>query len=155
MKISTKVRYAARAIVELAKSNSKKPVAIQWIASQQEISPSYLEQLLAKMRYAGIVRSFKGPGGGYVLARPPEEISLHDVFLALEGEMAIIKCLLPDEKNCDRIEYCIMRVFWEKFQDSMVENLKNINFADIIGEEKKLLKRLGYPKPRKLKRKKK
>ncbi len=155
MRISTKVRYGARAIIELAKVDSDKPVAIQWIASKQEISPSYLEQLLAKLRHAGIVHSFKGPGGGYILAKPPEEISLYDIVITLEGKIAIMKCLLPDDiKHCDRIEYCIMRVFWERFQNAIIEYLKSITFADIMKEEQKFFSEHGSPKPRKLKRRK-
>ncbi len=155
MRISTKVRYASRAIIELAKSDSGKPIAIQWIASQQEISPSYLEQLLAKLQHAGIVHSFKGPGGGYILAKSPEEISLYDIFTALEGKIAIMKCLIPDDKKyCNRIEYCIMRVFWEKFQNAIEQHLRQVTFADIIEEEKKLFSEHGSPKPRKLKRRK-
>lgn len=156
MKISTKIRYGVRAMVELARTNADKPIVIQWIASQQEISQSYLEQILAKLRRANLIESHKGPGGGYILAHPPEKISLYDILIALEDKFAIMKCLLTDEKeNCDRIQSCIMRLYWQRLQGVIEDFFRNTTLSDIIAEEKKLFAKTGSPKPRRLKRRNK
>lgn len=152
MRISSKVRYAARAMVELAKTKPDIPLPIQWIASKQEISPSYLEQLLAGMRKAGLVNSFKGPGGGYSLSRSPEEITLYNIFTALEGETGLIKGFQPKDVDCDRIEYCVMSIMWQRLQETIVHFLGNITLADIVEREKQLFEKIGTPKPRHVKR---
>jgi len=153
MKLSTRLRYGTRAILELAKSSSGKPVPIQWIASKQNISPSYLEQLLARLRKAGIVKSLKGPGGGYTLAKKPEQISLLDIELALEGNLSIVKCL-DDLSYCDNIDYCIARTVWEKMRDMLVEFLEKQKIADILEKEKELLKNKKNMRPRRVRRRK-
>ena len=152
MKISTQVRYGARALIELAKTGSSKPVPIQWISSRQEISPSYLEQLLASLKKANLVKSFRGPGGGYMLALPPAKISLNDIFIALEGKTEIMGCMKSQNPACDRMEFCIMHLFWERFQDSLINFLKSVTLETIVAQEQELFARRGRPRRRRLKR---
>jgi len=152
MKISTRMRYGARAMVELARSGQGKPLAIQWIASRQQISPSYLEQLLAKLRKAGLVKSYKGPVGGYMLARSPEEITLLDVFIALEGKIGLVHCMMPQNPQCERIDYCVMRLFWNRFQQTIEQFLKSITVSELLEKENELFSKTGAKKPRRMKR---
>ena len=97
MKLSTKGRYGLRAIIDLARYSETEPVSISSIAARQEISERYLEQLVALMKKAGLVKSIRGASGGYVLARPAAEISVGDVLRALEGSLEPVKCpaILP------------------------------------------------------------
>ncbi|MBM3581204.1 MAG: Rrf2 family transcriptional regulator, partial [Alphaproteobacteria bacterium] len=84
MKLSTKGRYAVMAMVDLASNSRGKPVALADVASRQEISLSYLEQLFSKLRRGGVVKSVRGPGGGYLLARPESETRVSDIILAVD-----------------------------------------------------------------------
>jgi Rrf2 family protein len=154
MKISTRLRYGARAAHELAKSYGGKPVPIQWIASRQDISSSYLEQLLAKLRNGGIVSSFKGPGGGYKLSQPPEKISILDLETALEGKIALVKCCELEKCDCGREDYCVMKLFWVQLQELMIDYLKSITLQDVLEKEKEIVAKKGERKPRKVRRRK-
>ena len=87
MKLSTKGRYAVMALVDLASQGGGRPVSLADISSRQEISLSYLEQLFAKLRRSGLVKSVRGPGGGYLLARPAEDTRISDAILAVDEPM--------------------------------------------------------------------
>ena len=92
MKISTKGRYAVIAMIDLARHSQTHPIPLPQIASRQSISQHYLEQLFVKMRRAGLVKSTRGPGGGYVLASPPTQITMKDIFFAVEEEIRPVDC---------------------------------------------------------------
>jgi Rrf2 family iron-sulfur cluster assembly transcriptional regulator len=92
MKLSTKGRYAVMAMVELASRGDAKPTTLAEIAERQDISLSYLEQLFAKLRRAGIVRSVRGPGGGYVLAFPPRDTRISDIIIAVDEPVQVTIC---------------------------------------------------------------
>jgi len=92
LKLSTKGRYGLRAIVDLAINGEKEAVALSGIAERQDISISYLEQLIAKLKKAGIVTSIRGAQGGYLLAKNPEEISVGEILRALEGDLNPVNC---------------------------------------------------------------
>ena len=113
MKLSTKGRYGLRAAVALAMYAKDEPVSISTIAAREELSESYLEQLFAKLKKAGLVHSIRGTNGGYQLSRPAEDISVGDVLRALEGNMVIVDC--PDsESQCAKYGSCV-RVCWLNF----------------------------------------
>ena len=99
MKLSTKGRYGLRAIVDLARFSESEPVSISSISSREDISEGYLEQLMALLKKAGLVKSIRGAAGGYVLARPAGQISVGDVLRALEGKLEPAECAAyhPDE----------------------------------------------------------
>ena len=102
MKLSTKGRYGLRALIDLAVYCENETVSIASIAARQNISESYLEQLIAKLRKAGLVTSVRGAGGGYKLAKPAEEISVGDILRALEGNLDPVECPgLKEESTCD------------------------------------------------------
>jgi len=92
MKLSTKGRYAVMALVDLASQTDGRPVALADIAERQEISLSYLEQLFAKLRRGGLVRSVRGPGGGYLLAHAAAETRISDAILAVDEPIRATRC---------------------------------------------------------------
>jgi Rrf2 family protein len=100
VKLSTRTRYGIRAILELAVNHGKGPLQTRVIARRQNISVKYLEQLMAMLKTGGFVRSIRGSKGGYVLARPPAQIKLREVFSALEGPVVTVECL-EDEPSKD------------------------------------------------------
>ena len=92
MKLSTKGRYGLRALIDLALYSENEAASIASISARQQISESYLEQLIAKLRKAGLVKSVRGAGGGYMLAKPASEISVGDILRALEGNLDAVNC---------------------------------------------------------------
>ena len=92
MKLSTKGRYGLRALIDLAQNGGEQPVSITSISTRQDISERYLEQLMSMLKKAGIVRSVRGAGGGYVLVKRLEDISVGDVLRALEGSLEPVDC---------------------------------------------------------------
>lgn len=116
MRVSTRGRYGLRALVDLAFHTADGPVALREIAERQEVSESYLEQVFASLRKAGLITALRGPQGGYTLARPATEISAGDVIRALEGPIAPVHCV--DQANpgdrCARREFCATRPFWQE-----------------------------------------
>src|SRR4030043_2377349 len=97
MKLSTRTRYAVRAIIELAQNGNNKPLQLKIIAQRQDISVKYLEQLMAVLRSGGFVRSVRGSKGGYVLAKAPDQIKLNDVLHRLEGPVATVECVKNED----------------------------------------------------------
>jgi Rrf2 family protein len=120
-----------RAILELALEYGKEPLQIKTISNREDISNKYLEQLIAMLKSAGLVRSIRGPRGGYVLAKPPAEIKLKDVFLTLEGPMTPAECLDHPE-YCSRCTDCATREIWQELQDAIFGVLESITLADLV-----------------------
>src|ERR1700704_7198994 len=100
MRLSTKGRYAVMAMVDLAKHSGGNPVSLAEIAERQEISMSYLEQLFAKLRKGGLVKSVRGPGGGYLLAYPLEESRISDIILAVDEPIRATRCAPGSPAGC-------------------------------------------------------
>ena len=103
MKLTTKGRYGLRAVIDLAMYAKTEPVSLSDVAERQNISISYLEQLIAKLKKAGIVQSTRGAQGGYALAKEPEEISVGEILRALEGSLSPVDCSAVDgegESEC-------------------------------------------------------
>ena len=115
MKISTKGRYGLRAFIDLACYGAEEPVSISSISARQEISERYLEQLMAKLKKAGLVKSIRGAGGGYRLAKDAAEVSVGDVLRALEGDLEPATCAaLHSEDSCEIQGSCITKYVWKK-----------------------------------------
>src|SRR3990170_2096661 len=106
MRISTKIRYRARAMLELAARYGEGPIDLKEIAKKEDISLKYLEQVIIPLRTAGLVKSVRGSKGGYSLAKPPSEILLNDLVEVLEGPMNLIECL-NDPKACQKVSSCV------------------------------------------------
>ena len=138
LRLSTKGQYGVRAMFEIAKHYKKGPLTIKEIAGKQGVSISYLEQLLNKLRKTKLIKSLKGPGGGYVLKRDPGLISVGIILKALEGPVAIAQCLDPSAKGCNRIEGCVARLLWKSLGEKIEHFLETISLKDLIKEEKKI-----------------
>ena len=124
---------------ELAKNYEQGPLTIKEIANRQDVSVAYLEQLLNKLRRAKLIKSRKGPGGGYAINRNPEEISVGMILNSLEGPVAITQCLDPLAKECKRVEGCVARLLWKSLGEKIEDFLDTINLSDLLNEESKLL----------------
>ena len=113
MKISTKGRYALRLLVDLAEYNTGENISLKDIAARQEISFKYLEQIITMLNRAGLVRSVRGPQGGYRLAKRPEEYTVGEILRLTEGSLAPVSCLDEEENNCPRKEECATIELWQ------------------------------------------
>lgn len=131
MKISTRTRYGIRATIELAEHYKKGPLQLRIIAERQEISVKYLEQLMAVMRSAGLVRSVRGAKGGYMLAKSPEDIRLSDVFHCLEGPVATAECI-DNQDYCTRAIDCVARDLWARVEKAINEVLDAVTLRDMV-----------------------
>ncbi len=123
---------------ELAKNYEQGPLTIKEIAARQGVSVSYLEQLLNKLRKSKLIRSQKGPGGGYLINKKPDEISVGMILHSLEGPVAITQCLDPSTKGCKRIDGCVARMLWKSLGEKIEDFLETINLNDLVMEESKL-----------------
>ena len=135
MKLSTRSRYGMRAILELALEYGNGPLQIKTIAERESISNKYLEQLIAILKSSGLVRSVRGPKGGYLLSRPPEEVSLKEVFTVLEGPLITVECIEHPE-YCDRCLDCITRDIWVEMHNAMLGVLESKTLEDLIKSAK-------------------
>ena len=133
MKLSTKGRYGLRAYIDLAKNSGKGPVSIGSIAARQDISERYLEQLMAKLKKAGLVKSVRGAGGGYALAKPPGEVSAGDVLRALEGSLEPVVCAaFHPEEECPVQENCVTKYVWQKVNESVSRTVDHIMIDTLL-----------------------
>ena len=140
MKLSTRTRYAVRAIVELAQNDNNRPLQLKIIAQRQEISVKYLEQLMAILRSGGFVRSIRGSKGGYVLAKAPNQIKLNEVLHRLEGTVTTVECV-ENEDYCSRSADCASRYLWVQVEQAIEKVLEAITLQDLVdkaNDEKKL-----------------
>ncbi|OKH86958.1 Rrf2 family transcriptional regulator [Thalassospira sp. TSL5-1] len=133
MKLSTKGRYAVMAMVDLADSGRERPVALADIAERQEISLSYLEQLFGKLRKGGLVRSVRGPGGGYMLARSAQETRIADVILAVDEPIRATRCKSGSPKGCKADKgRCLTHELWEELGNQIYLYLSSVSLADVV-----------------------
>lgn len=139
LKLSTKGQYGVRAMFELAKHYEQGPLTIKEIASRQDVSVAYLEQLLNILRRSDLIKSQKGPGGGYSINKKPEEISVGMILNSLEGPVTITQCLDPAAKSCKRIDGCVARLLWKSLGEKIEDFLDTINLSDLLKEESKLV----------------
>ncbi len=131
MKLSSRSRYGLRAVLDLALEYGKGPLQIKAIASREDISNKYLEQLMTILKTSGLVRSFRGPKGGYMLAKSPNEVKLDEVFTVLEGPLVTVECLQHPE-YCPRCAECITRQVWSDVQDAILGVLEAISLQDLV-----------------------
>jgi len=132
MKLSTKGRYGVMAMVDLAQFAAPNPVALAEVAGRQEISLSYLEQLFAKLRRAGLVKSVRGPGGGYKLAYAAEEIRIADVIAAVDEPIRTTGCKPGAGKGCvQRSSRCMTHDLWEELGHQIHAYLNAVSLADV------------------------
>lgn len=132
MKLSTKGRYGVRAMVDLASNYGGTPVSIKTISKRENLSEYYLEQLFSPLRRANLIRSIRGAQGGYILCKPPSEITVGDIMLVLEGPIEIADCI--DGVHCDSTDFCATKMVWEKVKKSIDDVMNSITLQDIIDE---------------------
>lgn len=139
MKLSTKGRYGLRALIDLAvHSSDGTPVSITSISDRQDLSERYLEQLMAMLKKAGLVRSVRGAGGGYVLAREAEEISVGDVLRALEGKLDPVDCAgLDPDGVCQAADSCVTKYVWKRINESINRTVDEIRLDQLVEESRK------------------
>jgi len=133
MKLSTKGRYAVTAMVDLASYHSKLPISLAAIATRQEISLSYLEQLFGKLRRGGLVKSVRGPGGGYLIARNPGNVRMSDIILAVDEPIKVTRCQPGSPAGCHgAMGRCITHDLWQELSNQISLFLSSVSLADVI-----------------------
>jgi Rrf2 family protein len=130
MHVTAKADYAVRAVIELAVSGQEAPRKVDEIARAQNIPVSFLENILTQLRSAGVVRSQRGPEGGYRLARPPEEVNLAGVIRAVEGPLVGIRGQRPEEVEYDG-SAAALREVWVAVRANLRNVLENVTVADV------------------------
>ena len=137
MKISTKGKYGLRAMIDLAQYSEQEAVSISSIAQRQKISESYLEQLVAKLKKAGLVISIRGAAGGSRLARPASDISVGDVLRALEGDVRAVICTAQTEEGCEGEELCVTKYVWQRINESIEKTVDEMMIDQLVAESRK------------------
>jgi len=132
MKISTKGRYALRVMVDIVENESKLN-SIKEIATRQDISVKYLEQIVSMLVKANLLVSFRGANGGYKLSRPANSISVLEILNATEGDVAIVECLEKDFK-CKRSSICKTKSCWEKLNNLILNFLQDVYLTDLTSK---------------------
>jgi Rrf2 family protein len=135
VKISTKIRYGTRAMLELASHYGEGPIELGEIARKEDISLKYLEQVIIPLRSAGLVKSVRGSKGGYSLAKPPSEICLNDLVEILEGPIDLVECL-RDPKACQRSPSCVTRDIWKEVSDTIYLIFHGITLEEMVNRKR-------------------
>ncbi|HEY8096456.1 MAG TPA: Rrf2 family transcriptional regulator [Methylobacter sp.] len=130
MRLTTKGRYAVTAMLDLAFHSQVKPVTLTEIAARQTISLSYLEQLFARLRRAGMVKGVRGPGGGYKLCRKASEINIAEIIAAVDEPLDSTKC--GGEANCQKDKACLTHNLWMGLSEQIRNYLVGISLADLL-----------------------
>jgi Rrf2 family protein len=133
VRVSTRGDYASRALLSLALHGAETPTSVRDIAERTALPQPYLEQILLALKGAGLVRSKRGVGGGYVLARPPDEITLSQIVSAVDGPIVAGDFGLPHENGaCDHEGQCVLLTVWADVGEHMRTHLDSFNLADMV-----------------------
>ena len=130
MRISTRGRYGLRAMLELAHGFGQAPMLMETIAQRQRLSRKHVHTLLTALRSAGLVRSVRGRGGGFVLSRPPKSIRLSEVLIALEGPLSLVECV-GDPTACERADTCVARRVWQALSRAVTTMLSSVTLQEM------------------------
>lgn len=130
MKLSTRSRYGTRLLLDIAQHYNQGPVQLGEIAKRQEISVKYLEQIVIPLKKAHLIETVRGPKGGHILARPPEEITVAEIVALLEDGANLAECIERAEV-CGRAGTCPTRLIWKEASQAMFNALKSITLADL------------------------
>lgn len=135
MKISTKGRYALRIMVDLARRSSEGPVSLREISERQNITPKYMESIMALLLREKLVLSLRGKAGGYRLSRAPEQYRVYDILKAAEGDLEPVQCLVQKPNVCPLSAECVTLPLWEGLSQVVREYLEGYTLADLLGQE--------------------
>ena len=133
-KLSTKIRYGTRAIVRIAAYGNAKAVSLNDVSCEEEISHKYLENIISALKKNGLVRSVKGPKGGYILSRPMEEITLLDIARALEGNMFLVDCC-EQGVECHRKDICSTYETWFEMSHIMQNAMQSVTLKELVKKD--------------------
>jgi Rrf2 family transcriptional regulator, iron-sulfur cluster assembly transcription factor len=131
MQLTAKTTYAIRALIDIASSTTDSPKPLVKIASNQNITLNFLEQIFADLKRAGIVSAIKGPGGGYLLAKAPDEIALVDVFVAVSEPYHITSCGNQNSCITGHSHKCSSHFFLEDLSNHVINYLRSVSIADL------------------------
>ena len=135
MKLSTRAKYGLKALIDLGLYSEKEAVSLQSIAGRQNISVSYLEQLMALLKKAGLVKSVRGAAGGYFLGRPAEEISVGDILRVLEGGLEAASCPGTEgDGGCQGSDLCVAKLVWKRITDAV----DTLMLSELIEESRRI-----------------
>jgi Rrf2 family cysteine metabolism transcriptional repressor len=132
--LSTRGRYGLKMMLELALNYGKGAMPLKDIARKQSLSDTYLEQLISPLRKSGLVNSTRGAQGGYELAKQPSEIKVGDIIRVLEGSLAPAQCVLEEEPECSKADYCATRLLYEKITESINKVIDSISLKDMVDD---------------------
>ena len=131
MKLSTRSRYGLRLMLALGASEKKKPVSLREIARAEEISEKYLSQIIIPLKAQGLVTTFRGAHGGYLLGRPASEIRLREIIEPLEGDLCLVDCV-ANSTLCGRSTECVTREIWKGMDAALAEYLDSVTLEDLV-----------------------
>lgn len=143
MKISTKGRYALRLMLDLALEENQM-VKLKDVAKRQEISVKYLEQIISVLQKCGYVKSMRGPGGGYMLARKPKEYTVGMILRQIEGSLAPVACLEDRVNACERSGECVTLRLWHMLYDAINGVVDKVTLEDLVVWEKEVQGNMDY-----------
>lgn len=135
MRLTTKGRFAVTAMLDLALNSGRGPVTLAAISGRQGISLSYLEQLFGKLRRHQLVESVRGPGGGYYLAKPVEQVSVAAIIIAVDEPLDATQC--GGKENCQDDRRCMTHDLWARLNEKMYEYLGSVHLSDLVAEQQK------------------
>ena len=135
MKLSTRSRYGTRLMLDLAQRYDEGPIQISDIAKRQDISVKYLEQLIIPLKRSNFIKSFRGPKGGHMLARSPDEINIGEIVKLLEGGIELASCIEKPEE-CNKSSDCLTRGVWKEATKAMFDKLNSVTLSKMIENNK-------------------
>ena len=143
MRLTTKGRFAVTAMLDLAMSEADKPITLAGISERQSISLSYLEQLFSRLRRSGLVKSVRGPGGGYRIAKPLTEISVSEIISAVDELIDATQC--GGQENCHDEGRCMTHDLWSSLNVKILDYLSGVSLADLVASNEAKAKVLNKP----------
>ena len=138
MKITKKVRYGLRAMIEINRNESSSGMLQKDIATNQEIPLNFLDSIITDLRNAGLIVNFAGKRSGYILSRPPDEISVYDIYRAFEPELTLVNCECPGNV-CNRIDICPARDYWSDLNNEIKNQMKSSSLEQIVERHENLI----------------
>jgi Rrf2 family protein len=153
MRMSTRGRFGLRALLQLAENEEGYAKSVSSLADEMRVSADYLMQLFVKLRRAGLVRSVRGPRGGFKLSRPPSEITVGDIVRAVEGPVGLAPCITPEScyggrakrkamGTCPQADYCAARLVWEKVSQEIERILDETDLRQVLNKSQRLRARV-------------
>lgn len=134
MRLTTKGRFAVTAMVDVAMHATESPVPLTEISTRQGISLSYLEQLFSKLRRRALVKSARGPGGGYRLAKPADAVTVADIIIAVDEPIDATQC--GGKENCRDEQKCLTHDLWVRLNDQIFEFLRSVTLAELVEQHR-------------------